>query len=123
MDGKLLLLVGVLATWRLARDWVYEEGPLGWYGQTRRYLRGWAEAQIEQSDLNDPKDHPWYWLYDGVECIVCASFWAALVVAVLVTFSQRWGLANGLVTWFGLAGGALITERLYMQGVAKHGPF
>lgn len=124
-------MLGVLATWRLARDFVHEEGPLGWYGRTRRMLRGWAEAQIEQSDVDDPKAHPWYWLYEGVACMVCASFWAALLVAVLVTLSLQplpglllgGRMANGLLTWLGLAGGALITEQLYTQWMVKHGPF
>lgn len=113
MSPTLAYLLGVLATWRLARDYVHEEGPLGLYGRSRRWLRAWAEQRIEAADVDDPRGHEWYWLYEGVACIVCVTFWAALLVAVLVAWRQGWGLANGLLTWFGLAGGALVLERLY----------
>lgn len=113
MASGLVLVLGVLGTWRLARDYVNEEGPLGLYGWSRRALVAWAAAQIEASAVDNPHEHGWYWLYEGVACLVCVSFWAAAIIAVLVAWSRHCGVAAGLLLWWGLAGGALLVEKLY----------
>lgn len=117
MNPELLFLLGLLATWRLARDYVNEEGPLGLYGRSRRWLRGWAEKRIEASDVNDPRDHAWYWLYDGIDCLVCASFWSSFVVVL----SSAVPTGQLFIWWLGLAGGALVVERIYKWLEVGHG--
>src|SRR5947207_3281353 len=97
MTPGLAFLLGVLATWRLARDYVNEEGPFGWYGLTRRALKGFAARRVEASNVNEPHDHTWYWLYAGVDCFVCVSFWVALGVARVGAFVERWDVASSLL--------------------------
>lgn len=112
MTVSLSLLLGVLATWRLARDYVQEEGPLGLYGRSRRALVNWAEQRIEASDVNDPRAHKLYWLYDGPTCLICMSFCSALLFSLLLMARWAWPLLDLPVVWLGLAGGALVVDAL-----------
>ena len=100
--GFLLVYVPLLAlaTWRIAHDVAHEEGPFGLYGSLRRAIKQWVEAQIDASPLEEPQQHPLYWLYVGIDCPRCVSFTAALVVLLVGTSPLTWPLA----VWLGIAG-------------------
>lgn len=114
----LLLLLLTLATWRIACDYTQEHGPFGAYYWLRTRLKAFAERKIDQSAVNDPKDHPWYWLYDGADCFVCVTFWLAGLLVLLAALSHLIpspSVAKIGITWFAVAGGARFTDALFTR--------
>lgn len=89
-------LLAALAAWRIARMMVVETGPLGAFERLR----------FEVAKHTTPGG----WIDEGFSCVLCVSFWAALILALLITDRRR----EFLVNWLGIAGGAaaihLITE-------------
>ncbi len=81
-------LIASLATWRISRMIAIEEGPFSVFA----WLRGWA----------DP--HQATWIGRGLQCVMCISFWIALIIAVV--------LQVGIIEWLAIAGGAAALHRL-----------
>lgn len=94
----MLHLLAILASYRLAVLVTKERGPF----DAATHVRSWA---LRASGHNTKG-----LLYEGITCMWCVSWWAALLCWALVT----WGGALGafLVAWWGIAGGALIADQL-----------
>lgn len=84
-----LLVIGILATWRLTHLIVAEDGP--WNVVAR--LRQSAGAGI---------------VGEMMDCFNCTSLWVALPFAIWL----RSDWIGGAVTWLALSGGAILLERL-----------
>lgn len=84
-----MVVVGILVTWRVTHLVVAEDGP--WNIVAR--LRGAAGAGF------------WGQLMD---CFYCASLWVAFPVAGWI--GEEWGAR--LLLWPALSGGAILLERL-----------
>lgn len=103
----LYVVLAILAAWRLAHDFTTEYGPFGIFFRARRFVQAWTEALIDVSDVEDVKDHWAYFLYSGIACPHCLSFWTALAVALLwVLPGARW-----VVLWLGVAGAASLVNK------------
>lgn len=83
-----LLLLCIGATYRLAYLVVYETGPFRLAERLRSAV----------ANRYGPKD----WKTEGINCVLCTSFWLSLPVAALAL----WGGTGGymLLLWLGLAG-------------------
>lgn len=91
----IVLIIAVLAVYRLATDLAWETGPFGCYAA----LRGFVMVHGPQ------------WAVEGVTCPVCWSFWIALPAGLLVSFDTM-----GLVYWIGIAGAVALIVRLTTEG-------
>jgi hypothetical protein len=90
-----MLVLAVLATYRLAYDFTRMDGPFHLY----LHVRSWFIGHYGEG----------HWLTDGVTCPICLSFWLALLFSLPVLAAD-----NGVLpvvfwplVWFGVAGGAL----------------
>lgn len=92
MRGGLAGLVGALATWRVSRLLVHEDGP----GQAVVRLRRAVDATP---------------LAGVMDCFACTSVWVGLGVAAAL-FGGRLRLRDVTVAGLALSGAALLTERL-----------
>lgn len=94
MDSlTLLLILAMLAAWRVSYDLARMDGPALIYAR----LRGWAIERFGDG----------HWVAEGLSCPICVSFWASLPVAVV------WAVAAGLllwlpIVWMGIAGAVLL---------------
>lgn len=79
------VVIIVLATYRLASDFANELGFFGAYAKIRNGVKRFVENRVDKTDL-ELKDHPLYWLHDGIDCFICLSFWCAFVVYWLPEF-------------------------------------
>lgn len=79
------LICLVLATYRLATDFANEYGPFGIYYAIRKKVKSFVEEKVDETDL-EIFDHPYGWLYLGIDCPICLSFWIAFAVYWLPTF-------------------------------------
>ena len=84
---EILIVLATLATYRLATDLAWEDGPLHLYSR----WRGWVMARYGADD----------WRSEGVSCPICLSFWLALPAAFV------WGP----LYWLGIAGAAALLAR------------
>lgn len=91
MDALAYTLIA-LATYRLATDIAWEDGPFDVYS----YVRGWFLQRFGS----------YHWLTNGVGCPICLSFWLAPALLAL------WVVAPLLVAWLAVAGAAALLARL-----------
>lgn len=90
MSGVLLLLVaGILATWRLTHLIVAEDGPWNVVARLRHIAGPGFLGQM-------------------MDCFNCCSIWVALPMAPWL--GDDWPAR--LVAWLALSGGAILLERL-----------
>ncbi len=66
-----LLLAG-LAVWRLTHDFIDTDGPMGLYRLIKAIV-----GRIPMPE----------WLQEGFRCFVCISFWAGLLVCLILPVS------------------------------------
>jgi hypothetical protein len=85
----LLLVVGILATWRLTHLVVAEDGPWDIVVRLRRLAGAGAVGQM-------------------MDCFNCASMWVALPLAFWI--GSDW--IERVVIWLALSGGAILLERI-----------
>lgn len=85
------LLLAALAAYRTSHMLVHEEGPFSLLQKLRNVL--------------DPDERTW--IGRGVNCILCSSFWAALLMLALLAW--EWGML--LVAWWAIAGIVLLLHR------------
>lgn len=80
-----LFVLATLATYRISRMLVMEEGPFGIFSTIRGAI--------------DPSQKSW--VGRGIACIVCVSFWVSLVIALLIGASAiEWlAMAGAIVVW------------------------
>jgi hypothetical protein len=88
MPSTTVLVVAVLAVWRLTHLLVEEAGP----GDVFVRLRRWAEGRP---------------LGGALHCFYCLSLWISAPMAVLL--GDGW-IARGAL-WLGLSGGAILLQR------------
>jgi hypothetical protein len=88
-----LLVLAVLAVYRIATDFAWEIGPLGLYSS----MRGRAMQRFGKRD----------WVTEGVSCPICWSFWLSIPAALLVA-PWDWTL---ILYWLGIAGAAAYLAR------------
>lgn len=82
------LVVGVLAVWRLTHLLWNEDGPGDIFVKLRRLARGDFAGRL-------------------LDCFYCLSLWVAAPFALLFARS----LADWVLLWLGLSGGAILLER------------
>jgi len=80
-----------LATYRLATDLAWEDGPF----EVFAWARGQALVRFG----------PEHWVTGGVSCPICLAFWIAPVVLGL------WAWVPWLVIWLAVAGAAALLAR------------
>ena len=97
MESVLLLLLQILATYRLGLLIATEEGPFE------------LAARFRNLFLSDN------WLARGIRCFHCVSFWVALFVTALTYFGTSQPIAVRLLMWWGVAGGAIIVDRYWKR--------
>lgn len=88
MSG-VLLVAGILATWRVTHLITAEDGP--WNVIAR--LRGLAGSGV---------------MGQLMDCFYCLSLWVALPLALWL--AEDWGVR--VVAWLALSGGAILLERV-----------
>lgn len=88
-----LLLLAVLATFRLAIDVATQDGPGNLYAR----LRGMVQQRFGAS----------HWVTEGVNCPICVSFWVALLATLAAWPWLALPLPLFPLVWLGVAGGAL----------------
>jgi hypothetical protein len=97
MNDWILIVMTVLATWRVTHLLANEDGP----GDIMFRLR----TKLGYGLLGSLMD-----------CFNCLSFWVAAPAAFLLTSD----LPSWLVSWLALSGAACLLERLTAQPVASH---
>jgi hypothetical protein len=89
------LVLGILATWRVAHFLAHEDGPWDSVVRLRRALGESMFARL-------------------LDCFQCVSLWAAAPIALVVGRDPfEWVLA-----WLGLSGGACVLQRVVRDPVA-----
>jgi len=83
----------ILATYRLSRMIVGEDGPFSIFDK----IRGFVMRKYNS-------DH---WLYNGIGCPLCVSFWISAIFALYVTDNA----ASFPLFWFGIAGAVTLIYR------------
>jgi hypothetical protein len=91
VDG-VMLLAGVLATWRIMHLVVQEDGPWNLVAHLRRLAGAGPLGRM-------------------MDCFYCASLWAALPLALAL--DGGWG--TRIVAWLAWSGGAMLLQRLLPQ--------
>lgn len=81
-----------LATYRVATDVAWEDGP----GEMFATLRGAAVQRFGRE----------HWVADGLACPICVSLWAAPALLV------AWWYLPWLVAWLAVAGAAAALARV-----------
>lgn len=89
----MIVLLALLAVYRLATDFAGERGPYDVYAR----LRGRVMARYGPDD----------WRSEGIGCPICWSFWLGLIAGLVVEFSPM-GLLYGLA----IAGAVALIVRL-----------
>jgi len=89
------ILLAILATYRIAEMLTSEEGPVGVFALMRERI--------------DPTQASW--VGRGINCPLCVGFWIAAIMALLLAPAtlQAW-----LLSWWGIAGGAMILDKILM---------
>jgi hypothetical protein len=96
----LILLIG--ATYRSAYLVVYERGPWA----LAEKLRSWVVKRYS------PKS----WQGEGIQCMLCVSFWLALGWTVVALAMGALGIDALLLTWWGVAGLAMMLHVFLLRG-------
>jgi hypothetical protein len=91
------LVLAVLATWRVAHLLSSEDGPADLLFRLREKLGSTIVGQL-------------------MDCFYCLSLWVAVPLSFMFTHQ----LADGLLTWLALSGGACLLERTTQQRVMIH---
>jgi len=94
------LLMAVFATYRVAYMITSEEGPFGLAAGFRSLFDRFG------------RDRRTSWLTNGVNCVLCVSFWLALIPTGY--FVWLWWLPwpAATLTWLGIAGGVVFVAKL-----------
>lgn len=84
----MLYLLAMLGCYRLSRMIVLEGGPFDIFAKL-------------QDRIHEQRN----WIERGLACPLCISFWISLLAAL---FFLPVSLPEFLLTWFGIAGGAVV---------------
>ena len=91
----MIILLAILATYRLTAALVREEGPFNLFHRLRGSI--------------DPDQKTW--LGKGLNCVFCVSFWLALPAAVVLALANAIDPFVSPLAWLGIAGGATVLFR------------
>lgn len=94
----MIVLFAVFATYRLATDLAWEDGPFAAYAK----LRGVVMARYGADD----------WRSDGISCPVCWSFWLSILAAIVVVVFGPFDPWLWPLWWLGIAGVVAFLVRL-----------
>lgn len=86
----IILALAVFAAYRSASLVVYERGP--W--SLAEALRSWVANRYG----------PGSWQHEGVNCVLCVSFWLSLPWAIIAHAQTGGGVLWLLLLWWGIAG-------------------
>lgn len=81
-----------LATYRVATDLAWEDGP----GDALAWLRGQAHQRYG----------PAHWITNGLSCPICLGFWLAPLTLA------TWAWAPWVVVWLAIAGAVALLARM-----------
>lgn len=88
-----LILVAILATYRVSQFIVYDDAPFGLMDKARLYLgRKAAGAK---------KYGAWWSLAELINCPFCVGFWVSLLITLFI-FDVSW---YSILFWLAIAGG------------------
>lgn len=99
MTSLYVYLLSLLGVYRAAHMVTREDGPFDIFATLRE--------KIGQEN----------WIGRGLHCTNCVSFWLSLVMMEWLFFVGLTAPEQNLITWLGLAGGALVLH-LYLYGSA-----
>lgn len=102
MDS-IVLIIAILATWRLSAMLSYETGPFNifiWF----RELFG-----IVHNDFGEKVGVPELFFAELLDCVWCVSVWVGFVVAVALYF---YPVLVWILLPFALSAGAIIVEKV-----------
>lgn len=85
MEQLIIFLAGFLATWRISMAVTEEEGPFSVFVRLR--------SRYPQNS----------WFGRGIHCLWCVSFWAGIVLGLIVGQSIALGVIYGMA-WSSLSG-------------------
>jgi hypothetical protein len=96
------LLIGVLATYRVARMLAYEDGPWD------LFLR-WRSWIADRYDVDS-------WIARGFNCPLCLSFWIGMAIALIMS-PATWSAF--VLSWLAYSGGAswLVLQERSQDGI------
>ena len=95
-DDLLLLILGILATYRIAQFVAYDDAPFGLMSRFRTYLGKKAAGGAKYGI--------WWSLAELIHCPYCVGLWTALII-VLVFMPDHFFLY-----WLTIAGGQAFLE-------------
>lgn len=87
-------LVAALAVYRISHMVALERGPYDLFTLART--------------LTGERYGPRSWQFEGVNCVLCLSFWLALPVALLL---RPRGITQFILDWLGLAGAVMVAHK------------
>lgn len=90
-----------LAVYRLSYMVTLESGPFGLCEKWRE----WVAMKLVRPGYSF-ETNPHRWIFEGIACPLCVSFWFALVA---IPFADTW--ANGVLCWFAVAGLVLVIHK------------
>lgn len=98
MSHTLIFVMAVLATYRVSHLVVTESGPFDIF------------ARLRQATYNRFYEKAGHWIYEGIVCVYCVSFWMAWLVALLLRSS-----GFDLPVWFSalaIGGGCVLLHKI-----------
>ncbi len=102
MSDIMLIIVSILATWRLTYMLQEEDGP-------------WAVfARLQAWMANKERDSKPGSIYQGFFCFYCLSMWVAAIFTAIVCEVQG-SYAVAAIYWFGLSAGAVLVNLLHKK--------
>ena len=100
LHDALLILVAILATYRVAQFIVYDDAPFGLMNKARSYLGRKASGA--------KKYGAWWSLAELINCPFCVGLWVSLLV-ILFIFGVHW---YSVLYWLAIAGGQAWLESM-----------
>lgn len=92
-----ILILSVFAVYRVAHMVVSEDGPFYLFTRLRLVAHRTMDTRAQ-------------WVYEGITCVLCVSFWLAGLVT-LILWLGGWLPVPGWLFWGGTAGGALFLHK------------
>ena len=97
----IVLFLAVFATYRASILIVSEDGPFYLFTRIRRLAHRTLDTKLA-------------WIYEGLTCFMCVSFWISLLTAVGLRMSGLTDLPL-LLVWLGIGGCATVLFK-YLYG-------
>lgn len=92
-----IVLLAIFAVYRVAHMVVSEDGPFYLFARLRQAAHRTMDTRAQ-------------WVYEGITCVLCVSFWLAGVVSLLL-WAAGWLTVPAWLFWGGTAGGVLFIHK------------